>query len=63
MNPATNEMVELLKYIAQLLSRPMTLDVNGRQRVVVEAGTGASVNLNAGQTLATLTTLSNLAAI
>lgn len=52
------QMLDTLKSVMYYLSRPMSVDwQTGRMKVQLESGTGASVNLNANQTLGTLTTL------
>lgn len=55
------QMLDTLKGVMYFLSRPMSVDwQTGRMKVQLESGTGASVNINANQTLATLTTLVTL---
>lgn len=52
---------DLLKSLIYYVSRPMYVDwQSGRMKVQLESGTGASVNLNANQTLGTLTSLTTL---
>ena len=54
-------MLEVIKTLSYNVSRPMYVDwQTGRMKVQVESWSWASINLNANQTLATLTTLVTL---
>lgn len=58
-NPATEETVLLLKRLVRILDSVATVDVQNRQRVVVESAAQTSITIAAAQTLATLTTVTN----
>lgn len=67
-NPATDESILFLRRLLKVMESQSVVDVGGRQRVTVDTlpaiPTGANVigavNINAGQTLATVTTVSNI---
>lgn len=57
-------MLDTLKGIVYFLSRPMSVDwQTGRMKVQLESGTGASISINANQTLGAVTSVNQLSGL